>query len=499
MRALRRANRRALVNLRYEPCSIGDFHGLWHTWKDGIMLQLMNKRLDARGMVAALFLGTSLAGCAEAQARPADFPSTAHHAGAPMLAEAHDDAYLHSSSDADIDQVRMGSASAEVHDSNVAIDAPAHEAAADYDLAADQDPSAIADFQEVLAPHGAWTEDATYGLVWIPDAEVVGDDFAPYVTAGHWALTEDDEWLWVSDYEWGWAPFHYGRWVWIAGRGWAWIPGRVYAPAWVVWRTGYYDDHYVGWAPMPPTWYWRSGVAVSLWVVPPAPYVFCSTRYVFTRHVRTHIVPASRVAVVAPHTRTYYAATPTGRRSYASYVRGPSPRDVRVPARAAPRASHDSRALAFAKPVPGGRVSATASPRSQLRAAPREARQPGVLGRPAQPGLTRPMAPATPRPSAPRTVTPSPRAADSPAMRAPRQAPRIAPSQPASPRPGASPSHRVAPAPRVGPSPQRSPAPRVQPAPVRPSSTPAVRPSSPSRQVSPRANVHRGASPGAKR
>ena len=53
---------------------------------------------------------------------------------------------------------------------------------------------------------------------------------------------------------------------------WAWIAGRRYANAWVVWRTPEPDYYYVGWAPMPPYWYWSGGVAVSFWVIPPAPY-----------------------------------------------------------------------------------------------------------------------------------------------------------------------------------------------------------------------------------
>ena len=81
-------------------------------------------------------------------------------------------------------------------------------------------------------------------------------------------LAEDGNWMWVSDFNWGWAPFHYGRWLWIFGPWMGWIPGRVYSHAWVVWRTGYYDDYYVGWAPMPPTWYWRSGYAYGLYYVP---------------------------------------------------------------------------------------------------------------------------------------------------------------------------------------------------------------------------------------
>ena len=29
------------------------------------------------------------------------------------------------------------------------------------------------------------------------------------------------DYTWVSDYDWGWAPFHYGRWFVYPGRGWA--------------------------------------------------------------------------------------------------------------------------------------------------------------------------------------------------------------------------------------------------------------------------------------
>jgi len=78
-----------------------------------------------------------------------------------------------------------------------------------------------------LDPYGNWVEDATYGTAWVPSPTVVGDDFTPYQTAGHWAY--DDDYVWVSEYSWGWAPFHYGRWVYVGGVGWEWIPGRTYA------------------------------------------------------------------------------------------------------------------------------------------------------------------------------------------------------------------------------------------------------------------------------
>jgi len=59
----------------------------------------------------------------------------------------------------------------------------------------------------------------------------------------------DYGWTWLSDYEWGWAPFHYGRWDYDNNYGWFWFPGDEWAPAWVTWRRG---DGYYGWAPMRP-------------------------------------------------------------------------------------------------------------------------------------------------------------------------------------------------------------------------------------------------------
>src|SRR5580700_5388987 len=140
---------------------------------------------------------------------------------------------------------------------------------------ADTDPSALTDFRSTLDPYGSWTEDPTYGTAWVPSESVVGSDFTPYVSAGHWAY--DNDYVWVSDYDWGWAPFHYGRWV-YGGAAWEWIPGRAYAGAWTSWRYGYGDWGYVGWAPLSPTWGWRGGRAVGLGFVPAAPYAFVGTQ-----------------------------------------------------------------------------------------------------------------------------------------------------------------------------------------------------------------------------
>ena len=110
------------------------------------------------------------------------------------------------------------------------------------------DPQAYQEFDQTLAPYGSWIDDATYGRVWQPESAVVGTDFVPYYTNGYWTLTEFG-WTWVSNWNWGWAPFHYGRWIVIAGYGWCWTPGTMWGPAWVSWRSG---GGYVGWAPMPP-------------------------------------------------------------------------------------------------------------------------------------------------------------------------------------------------------------------------------------------------------
>jgi uncharacterized membrane protein YgcG len=210
---------------------------------------------------------------------------------------------------------------------------------------AESDPSALTTFKPALDNYGTWEDDGTYGTVWYPSRAVVGNEFAPYVSAGHWVY--DDDYVWVSDYDWGWAPFHYGRWVNVAGRGWAWIPGRRYAGAWVTWRTGYDGYGYVGWAPLPPTWYWRGGYAYGLYAVPPAPYVFCASHDVFAPAVGQRVVVGSQVAIVAANTRPYVPATPGvggvvsgGRVPANPGVSGPPPGRLGLNAGSVPHAPH---------------------------------------------------------------------------------------------------------------------------------------------------------------
>jgi hypothetical protein len=176
----------------------------------------------------------------------------------------------------------------------------------EQDAYADEDPAALTDFRAPLDPYGSWSEDPTYGTVWVPSPDVVGDDFTPYSSAGHWAY--DDDYVWVSDYDWGWVPFHYGRWAYGQGRGWEWIPGRSYAGAWVSWRygmSGAGDSPYVGWAPLPPTKVWRGGVAESLGSVPRSPYAFVAARNLFADSLRSQVIVGPRGASVAAQSRPW--------------------------------------------------------------------------------------------------------------------------------------------------------------------------------------------------
>lgn len=102
-------------------------------------------------------------------------------------------------------------------------------------------------FYDELSPYGTWIQDPQYGYVWRPDVDQ--SDFRPYYSNGRWAMTEYGN-TWVSNYDWGWAPFHYGRWVINSYRQWIWLPDTTWGPAWVDWRSG---DGYYGWAPMAPT------------------------------------------------------------------------------------------------------------------------------------------------------------------------------------------------------------------------------------------------------
>jgi hypothetical protein len=197
---------------------------------------------------------------------------------------------------------------------------------------ADSQRRAVSEFSPHLAPYGYWVDDPYYGRVWVPSRGVVGSEFRPYVSGGHWELTADDEWLWASDYPFGWVTFHYGRWAWLSGGvGWGWVPGHVYSPAWVDFRVG--SSGYVGWGPAPPYSVWRGGLFVSLGWRRPVPYIFCPTTYVFSSSLPRYVVyDRYRVRSIAAQTYRYRPRHVAG----AVRVRGPSPREARIPNRYVP-------------------------------------------------------------------------------------------------------------------------------------------------------------------
>src|SRR6187397_228477 len=171
-------------------------------------------------------------------------------------------------------------------------------------------------FYDELSPYGDWISYPEYGYVWRPDNRY--SDFQPYRSEGHWAWS-DDGWLWVSDYEWGWAPFHYGRWVYDSYDGWLWVPDYEWAPAWVVWRGG--GDYY-GWAPMSP------GVSINLYLgnrynVPYNYWCFAPSRYITSPHLSKYYLDRGRNTTIINHTTIINNYS-----SNRGYVIGPSRNEV---------------------------------------------------------------------------------------------------------------------------------------------------------------------------
>ncbi|MFB9862888.1 DUF6600 domain-containing protein [Rufibacter immobilis] len=164
-------------------------------------------------------------------------------------------------------------------------------------------------FYDELSPHGRWINDPEFGYVWAPRVE---RDFQPYATRGHWVMTDYGN-TWVSDYDWGWAPFHYGRWKYDDFYGWLWVPGQEWGPAWVDWR---HTDGYYGWAPMAP----RATIVVA-----PVRWVFVPVMYITSPRVYSYYVPRTQVVNIYYRTtiiNNYYE------RDNRRYVYGPRNRDI---------------------------------------------------------------------------------------------------------------------------------------------------------------------------
>ena len=144
----------------------------------------------------------------------------------------------------------------------------------------------ISYFYEYLSPYGSWVWNPPYGYVWIP--RDVPYRWRPY-SHGRWARTGHG-WTWLSSFDWGWVPFHYGRWGWERDLGWFWVPDTVWGPAWVAWR---WSDLYFGWAPLPPGASWRNG-RVDFDDIPDYSWLFLDGRYFLDSDLRRWVLPYER-------------------------------------------------------------------------------------------------------------------------------------------------------------------------------------------------------------
>src|SRR5258706_4177919 len=149
-------------------------------------------------------------------------------------------------------------------------------------------------FDSQLEPFGSWHVSTSLGRVWIPRAHPVG--WHPYAH-GHWVYT-DLGWTWVSDYEWGAIPYHYGTWALEPELGWAWVPGYVWAPSWVVFRSG---PSYVGWAPVPPSF--AIGASTSFRDYGADHFVFVRSADFLARDLHRRAVPLERSRAVFGETQ----------------------------------------------------------------------------------------------------------------------------------------------------------------------------------------------------
>lgn len=84
--------------------------------------------------------------------------------------------------------------------------------------------------------------------------------------------------------------------------GWVWVPDTEWAPAWVSWRT---NDHYVGWAPLPPEARFEAKVGFHDWVdstydIGPSNYSFVEVRNLGAPRLRAVMVePRQNITIIS--------------------------------------------------------------------------------------------------------------------------------------------------------------------------------------------------------
>ncbi len=142
------------------------------------------------------------------------------------------------------------------NEGSAALSPPPPDTTVTYDYPAPATEVSYSYFYDSLSPYGTWTDVPGYGSCWRPTCATWNSSWRPYSDGGRW-LWSDQGWYWYSDYSWGWAPFHYGRWCQPAGYGWVWQPDTCWGPSWVSWR---YSPNYCGWAPLPPSACYVSGL-----------------------------------------------------------------------------------------------------------------------------------------------------------------------------------------------------------------------------------------------
>lgn len=169
-------------------------------------------------------------------------------------------------------------------------------------------------FYDELQPYGDWIKDARHGYIWLP---AVQGDFHPYRTNGHWVMTEYGN-TWVSYYDWGWAPFHYGRWYFDDYfQSWAWIPGYDWGPAWVSWRSG---GGYYGWAPLGPAF--SVNVRIN---IPTYHWVFLPCNRIYDRYSYRYYAPYNHRVKIINRTKIINNTVIYNNNTY---ITGPSRREV---------------------------------------------------------------------------------------------------------------------------------------------------------------------------
>ena len=144
-------------------------------------------------------------------------------------------------------------------------------------------------FYDYLSDYGTWVDHPEYQYVWVPyESESLWHPFS----RGRWAWTEYG-WTWVSSYEWGWIPFHYGRWSWASDLGWFWVPDTVWGPAWVSWR---WSNSHIGWAPLPPRYRYTPGRGLYTDSVDlnDDAWLFVDGRYFDDQDLERYILPQSQ-------------------------------------------------------------------------------------------------------------------------------------------------------------------------------------------------------------